>query len=245
MQILFIDESGDHSLSVIDPQYPLFVLGGVIIEKTYAAYELTEQMNTFKQKVFGTTDIILHTAEISRNKNKFKCLKDPNFRAFFYQELNCMMRQLQYTIVACVIHKDNHLSRYGPAALDPYHLSLNVLLERFCYDIYPPNMGLIIAEKRDEGLDRQLKATWLNLQSVGTRYLKARKLSKSVQDFSLHPKTDNIAGLQLADLVVSPIGRHILGKPQKEDFQIIRKKFRKNKVGVYEGYGLVVLPKTI
>ena len=133
---LYIDESGDHSLSVIDPQYPLFVLGGVIIEKTYADDELTEQMNTFKQKVFGTTDIILHTAEISRNKNKFKCLKDPNFRAFFYQELNCMMRQLQYTIVACVIHKDNHLSRYGPAALDPYHLSLNVLLERAVFTVF-------------------------------------------------------------------------------------------------------------
>ncbi|KJV92877.1 hypothetical protein [Rickettsia bellii] len=40
-------------------------------------------MNKFKQKVFGTTDIILHTAEICRNKNKFLCLKDKDFREFF------------------------------------------------------------------------------------------------------------------------------------------------------------------
>ena len=30
---LFLDESGDHSLYKIDPQYPLFVLGGALITK--------------------------------------------------------------------------------------------------------------------------------------------------------------------------------------------------------------------
>ena len=30
MKVLFLDESGDHNLSVIDPSYPIFVLGGVI-----------------------------------------------------------------------------------------------------------------------------------------------------------------------------------------------------------------------
>jgi hypothetical protein len=40
--VLFIDESGDHSLAVIDPQYPIFVLGGVIVDSDYAAGELTE-----------------------------------------------------------------------------------------------------------------------------------------------------------------------------------------------------------
>ena len=32
MKILFLDESRDHSLSVIDPQYPVFVLGRVIVD---------------------------------------------------------------------------------------------------------------------------------------------------------------------------------------------------------------------
>ena len=39
MKILYLDESGDHSLSVIDPQYPVFVLGGVIVDVGYAATE--------------------------------------------------------------------------------------------------------------------------------------------------------------------------------------------------------------
>ncbi|HJD61209.1 MAG TPA: DUF3800 domain-containing protein [Rickettsia endosymbiont of Columbicola hoogstraali] len=83
MHILFIDESGDHNLTKIDPLYPIFVLGGVIIEKNYADGELIYEMNKFKQLVFGTTDIILHTAEICPNKNKFLCLKDIDFREFF------------------------------------------------------------------------------------------------------------------------------------------------------------------
>jgi len=36
VKILFLDESGDHNLSIIDPQYPLFVLGGVIVDMDYA-----------------------------------------------------------------------------------------------------------------------------------------------------------------------------------------------------------------
>jgi hypothetical protein len=47
----------------------------------------------------------------------------------------------------------------------------------------------------------------------------------------------------LADLVVSPIGRHVLGKAEKEDFRIVQRKFRTNRAGEYRGYGLVVLPK--
>jgi len=40
MKSLFLDESGDHSLSVIDPQFPVFVLGGVIFDADYAANEM-------------------------------------------------------------------------------------------------------------------------------------------------------------------------------------------------------------
>ena len=39
MKVLFLDESGDHNLAVIDPQYPLFVLGGIIVVKEYAEGE--------------------------------------------------------------------------------------------------------------------------------------------------------------------------------------------------------------
>ena len=47
----------------------------------------------------------------------------------------------------------------------------------------------------------------------------------------------------LANLVVTPIGRKILGKPIKEDYRVVEEKFRRSPNGRIEGYGLVVLPK--
>ena len=105
------------------------------------------------------------------------------------------------------------------------------------------NGGIIVAEKRDPTLDRELELSWLNLRIQGTRYLQARVIEDRILALNLRSKKDNIAGLQLADLVVSPIGRHVLGKPDKEDWQIVEEKFYRSRQGRTEGYGLVILPK--
>jgi hypothetical protein len=69
LKVLFLDESGDHNLSLIDPQYPMFVLGGVIVDKDYSEGPLTHELQTFKQKQLGRTDIALHApARIHRGR---------------------------------------------------------------------------------------------------------------------------------------------------------------------------------
>ncbi len=244
MKVLFLDESGDHNLSIIDPQYPLFVLGGLILDKEYAETELIQKVNQFKMKFFNTTNIILHTADITRNRNGFEKLQESKFREEFYAELNNMMRSLQYKVIACVIKKDVHLAKYGVAALDPYLLSLDILVERFCMEVgNVRDGGLIIAEKRDTTLDHALDLAWLNLKIQGTHYFRAQQIEHRISSLNLRSKKDNIAGLQLADLVLTPIGRYALGKAIKQDFRIIEEKFRSNKAGKYEGYGLIILPK--
>jgi hypothetical protein len=244
MKILFLDESGDHNLSIIDSQYPLFVLGGIIVDKEYAENQLTESVNKFKKDMFGTHDIILHTADISRNRNGFEEMKKVVFRERFYERINNLMRSLEYMVIACVVQKKELLSRYGLAALDPYLLSLDILVERFCFEIGDKQGGgVIIAERRCPTLDRELELAWLNLKIQGTRYIKAHEVECRITDLTLRAKTDNIAGLQLADLVVTPLGRYVMGKPRKEDFAVIESKLRCNHLGQYNGYGLVVLPK--
>ena len=154
------------------------------------------------------------------------------------------MSELSYSVVACAIHKDQHLTRYGVAALDPYLLSLNVLVERFCMDVgNVEGGGLIVAERRDTTLDHELDLAWLNLKIQGTRFMQAKQIEKRVLALNLRDKKANIAGLQLADLVVTPIGRKVLGKTVKEDYQVVEQKFRRSPKGKIDGYGLVVLPK--
>lgn len=243
MKIMFLDESGDHSLTVIDPQYPMFVLGGVIVDEAYANGELERRVRQFKRDLFGRDDLILHTADITRNKNGFEGLKDPILRQHFYDELNQLMSDLQYTVVACAIRKDAHLSNYGFGAVDPYLLSLDILVERFCFEIGDvADGGLIVAEKRGSTFDHGLDLAFLNLKIQGTSYVQAKTIGQRVQGLGSRSKADNIAGLQLADLVVSPIGRFVLGKPTKEDWSIVESKFRRRN-GSYRGAGLIVLPR--
>lgn len=244
MKVLFLDESGDHNLSVIDSSYPLFVLGGVIMEKDYAETVLQETVDCLKVDLFGNRDIILHAADITRNRNGFERMKDESFRHRFYAALNSMMTAMEYTVVACAIRKDEHLAKYGLAALDPYLLSLNVLVECFCLEIGAiQNSGVIVAERRGNLLDRELDVAWLNLKVKGTRYVGAREIDNRITGLNLRSKSENIAGLQLADLVLSPIGRHVLGKSAKPDWTIVEARLRRNRLGEYLGVGLVVLPK--
>ena len=244
MKTLYLDESGDHNLAVIDPQYPVFVLGGVIVDQPYAEHEVGRQLRQFKVAVFGRDDLILRTADISRNTRGFEALKDRAFRERFYERLNELMRGLAYTVVACAIRKDLHFARYGTTAVDPYLFGLEVLVERFCLAVgRERGGGQIVAERRNAVLDRELLGAWERLRQRGTRNARPRVIRDRIATLELRAKSENIAGLQLADLVVGPIGRFVLGKQTHEDFRIIESKLRQVGTRGYLGPGLVILPK--
>jgi hypothetical protein len=246
MLTLFLDESGDHSLDKIDPQYPVFVLGGCLVDLEYHDSTMASLINLYKKELFQRNDFILHTADIVRRRGVFHSLTNKEFRDRFYEETNRLMSELDYMIIACGVKKEDHLKRYGIAALDPYMLSLKILVERFVLEIKSRKeneRGIIVAEARDETLDNQLRLAWMDLRTSGTEYLSASEIRSHVTDLHIREKDQNIPGLQIADLIVSPIGRHIVGKSPKADWEVIRKKFRKGPKGGYMGYGLVVLPQ--
>ncbi len=181
-KILFLDESGDHNLTAIDPQHPIFVLGGVIADRDYALGTMTEKLNAFKKEMFGITDIILHTADFTRQKNGFERMKETAFCERFYTKLNQLISELNITIVACAIKKQQHMEKYGLDAVDPYNLSLNILAERFCFVIGNRNVpkGKIVAEARDSTLNTQLELAWLNVKVSGTQYLQAVDINNRI-----------------------------------------------------------------
>jgi hypothetical protein len=246
MLVLFLDESGDHSLDKIDPQYPVFVLGGCIVDLEYHDRHMTSELSRYKRELFGRDDFILHTADISRRRGVFQALTNKDLRERFYQETNRFMASMEYLVVACGIKKEEHLTRYGLAAMDPYMLSLKILVERFVLETKArggDKRGIIIAEARDETLDNQLRLSWMDLRTGGTEYISATEVRRHIGELHIRDKSQNIAGLQIADLIVSPIGRHIIGKPAKMDWHVIKQKFRRARDGRYKGFGLVVLPK--
>ena len=243
MKVLFLDESGNPNPAAIDDNYPVFVLGGVILDKDYADGPLVEALSDFKSRMFGRTDIVLHTADIVRNRNGFEGLKDIEFCAFFYDELNSLMQELPYEVVACAIRKKDYLGRYGANAIDPYRLGLHVMVETLCDAVGPgAGGGSIIIEKRNEFLDRDVEDAWRMLRIRGSRYVEANVIRETIQVLELRDKRENIPGLQLADLVVTPIGRHILGKSDRDDWRIVERKFRRAPDGHINDYGLFTFP---
>lgn len=104
---MFLDESGDHNLNPkkISPKYPLFALGGVIIDRAYLRTVVEPDMNRFKVKFFGHSDVTLHTVDMRHSEGVYAFLKDPSIRAAFYDELNQLLLSWDYKVVACVVKK--------------------------------------------------------------------------------------------------------------------------------------------
>ena len=247
--VMFLDESGDHSLSKIDPQYPVFVLCGVIMDEEHHKDVAAPALARFKKTLFGRDDLVLHTLEFTRNQAGFEVMKDHGFRVRFFRGLEELFNSLEFKIVACVVKKVEHLNRYGLSAVDPYMLSLSVLVERFVFECGSAG-GSIVAEGRGQNLDNALELAFLDLKIRGTGYIPPTKIRKRIHNFAIHDKRENLAGLQMADIAATPIGRHVVGKKtyagyssEGDFFRIVERRFRKDWKSNYQGMGLVVLPK--
>jgi hypothetical protein len=245
--MLYLDESGDHNLKNINPVYPVFVLGGVIVDRSYVRDVIEPRMREFKERFFGRDDVILHTVDMGKGRGDYAFLADPDIRIRFYGELNAMLAELDYKVVACVIRKPEHVSRYGVNAIDPYMYSLKIIVERFCKELGNElDNGFICAEKRNPGLDRELLAAWEELVNGGggTSRLRSKDIDARIVGFDLKDKKPNLAGMQLADLVITPIGRHVAGLPPRPfsvAWTVVESKLRRVD-GVYMGNGLVIRP---
>lgn len=243
MKTLFLDESGDHDLINIDRNYPAFVLAGCIFDiKDHEL--LAEDLNKFKERLFGTKNLILHYADYTRNKNGFEKVKEKDFRSDFFEGINNLIVNHDYILLACIVDKHKHNEKYGYNAMNPYLLSLNLIVERFIFYLKKVNeVGKIIAESRNTQLDNELDLAYLNLKISGTRYLTPKEITTNIQQFAIKKKEENIAGLQLVDSLVTPIGRKYLNlKNFYLEYDNIKRKFRKNRCGKYKGYGLMILP---
>lgn len=225
MKTLYIDETGDHSLSKIQKSYPIFVLCGIICDEKYHDGELTDFVEKLKLKHFGTTDIILHSKEMTHPQGashaSYVRFMDEDFRRKFYADFEKMLFKLDIKIVACVIMKNKHFAKYGLEAKDPYLLSFDNLLNRLVFELNNGQKGGVVAESRNGILDNQLELSYLTARIEGTNKVQASELKQKLAgSVKFSRKADNVAGIQIADMVATPIARHFLGKPERAGNQL-------------------------
>ena len=111
--IVYVDESGDHSLTSIDPDYPVFVLSFCIFRKEEYASGVTPVIRRLKFATFGHDMVVLHEHEIRKPKGPFTILFDAEIRERFMTDLNTIIAEADFKIVATSIRKDEFVKKRG------------------------------------------------------------------------------------------------------------------------------------
>jgi len=209
---LFLDECGDQNLANFDPLFPVFSLCGILIsESDYS--EMCNKVAEIKKKYWGNKKIIFHSRDIRKCEKGFEILFDIDVKKSFYEDLNSLIKNICYTIVSCSILKEPYIRKYGRLG-DVYGLSLSFIIERTVFFLDSQNEKEIklytFAEKRGKKEDAILLDYYNEVLDRGTYFVKPFRIKNYFKSFEFKDKREDIAGLQIADIVAYPITRYVL-----------------------------------
>ena len=216
-RIAFFDECGDHSLTEIDHDFPIFVLSTVVVERESYVGEILPALGALKLRFFEHEGVNLHSRDIRKATGDYAFLRAPGPRGEFLAAVSDFVRKAPFTLFIVGIRKDEHLARSGQTARSPYDLALDHTMEMVLYflegcgETHLP----IVAEARGKREDDQLRAAFQELMENGTRRHSAEQFRRLHCPLTFRRKTDNIGGLQLADLCAHPCARVILKPGQR------------------------------
>ena len=215
---LYIDECGDQNLESFSPTFPIFTLCGILVADDKVE-QLNQQVKDLKKQFWGDKIIILHSRDIRKCQKGFEILFDLNIKQQFYEAINHILAQNNvYVIVSCSIMKEPYIRQFGKLN-DVYGQSLSFVIERaiFCVDNkVPEGEGRIhsIVERCGKREDKALLGYYLQLLEKGTYWVDALRMKDRMESFEFKWKSDDVIGLQIADLIAYPLTRHVLNPNQ-------------------------------
>jgi len=238
--VVYVDESGDHSLTSIDDQYPVFVLSFCIFHKEVYTAEVASEVRRLKFKTFGHDMAVLHEHDIRKRTGAFSRLGKEEREAFM-EALAAVMAAADFTVVAVVIDKRKLTSRYRSPS-HPYHLAMEFGLERLDRIMTAKGQAgrltHVICEARGGNEDRELELQFRRICDGANKDRRSYPFEILICD-----KKTNSEGLQLADLTARPIGLSVL-RPEQANraMEVLKEKFHRSPTGTVKGYGLKCFP---
>lgn len=231
--LVFLDETGDHSLNKIDLDFPIFAVTGIVFNPTDYP-DAVFRFNRLKLDYFSHEGIILHSREIASRENDFTFLNDKQQRESFLSEISEQVNLTKMGITAGIIKKIKLKKKYTDP-FSPYDLAFSFVFEKIFK--YACNQGVdyihFISEARGHRENKELHKTfeWLKKkdQPNGSRsfprFIDQNKLDSIHTRLEFRKKQSNIIGLQIADLIVSPIARTILKEENHPSLRYFENKF--------------------
>ena len=243
--VVYVDESGDHSLQSIDEQYPVFVLAFCVFHKRHYSEVIVPALEKFKFNYFGHDQVVLHENEIRKEKGAFNIFKGRKHQQAFMDDLTRIIEFSNFILISTTIDK-RELKQQSLDA-NAYHIALGL-----CMDA----LHGFLSEKH-----QQEKKTHVVVECRGSKEdkdleLEFRRICDGNNQLGIHlpyeilfaDKKVMSTGLQLADLVARPIGLSVLRPGQaNRAFEVLKRKFycaggRENVGDGYEGVGMKIYP---
>ena len=210
MYRMYVDETGNADLGASDnPDHRFLSLTGIIVDLDVMRTLAIPEVHRIKCEILELDPdkrIPLHRSEIINKKYPFLALRDPAKEAAFNAAILKLFEDLDFVVITVVIDKKRHLELYKKWARDPYHYCLRILFERYCLFLNDRRAkGDMMSEARGKREDERLAAAYSELyeypspirREVVDKCLTSRRLK-------IERKSENIVGLQIADLIAHP-----------------------------------------
>lgn len=257
-QNIYIDEVGNNDLgSSQNPNHRFLCLTGVVFDLEYVKSTLTPDIELLKSRFFEhhpDDPVILHRKELLNKKFPFRSLSDPDIETQFNGELLALLDKWKFKTITVLIDKLAHQKRYSTWRYDPYHYCMAIIFERYHLRLKETGLtGDMMFESRGGKEDIRLKESYRRIFTIGTEWIKADDIDDTItsKELKIKPKSANIAGLQIADLLAYPLYKYALKyfkliSEERSSFndkiiEVIKPKILKHSNKI-EGYGLKLLP---
>ena len=126
---------------------------------------------------------MLHSRDIRKCQNGFEVLFDLEKKNLFYDKINAVLSNNEYTIVSCSILKDEYIRRYGKLS-DVYAISLSFIIERtiFLLDKMQKQLGEIQEEIKGMVFEASAGGGAVKVKVDGEQTVLEIKISKDIVD---------------------------------------------------------------
>lgn len=223
--LLFLDESETNKKNIKHA----YAIGGIIVEKTYHDQVLKPKIESVKKKIWSDipnyNEIILHEKEVkdAAEHRVSKSELKPEYIRFhnntdnctkLYTELDYVLRTSEVKTVGCVVLEEELHNNFQKELTNDFgSICMQILIENFCHFLHSKNaIGHIIYESRENNQNIIMGQHFYQLKAIGSMYVNSVSIQKYIKNIEFYSKTENIAGLQLADFIPNQIAKKCLQK---------------------------------
>ncbi len=213
---LYIDEVGNDDLAHTDDDNHRYLsLTGIVMDIVHARDVLKPKFDELKADVFShdpDDPLIFHRKEIVQRKKHFACLNRQDVRDMFDKRIMDIARECDYVVITTFLDKKAVLKNTHGRDRHPYHFLMNIMVEKYTQFLERRKaIGDLMPEARTAKQNNLLQDAFATVRNEGTYYISPSRIQTALpaSHLKFRCKKDNVAGLQLCDLVAHPSHMHI------------------------------------